>query len=227
MGWFEVGSQAHGDRSHARAERAVHPMCRKRAYALVEGVDAERQLVERLSRGDDSALRELYEVLGRNVFALALQMTRSREDAEEVVQDTFVKVHEHAGRFDPIRGSVRAWVYTIARNLCRMRLRARTSRPEPAIGLEPEDAAPAGRGSRETDHVDRLTVQQAFTSLSDDEASLLQDAFYGGYSHADLAERDGVPLGTVKSRLRRAMLKARDALTSFDGATETAGEGRS
>mgnify|MGYP006300744471 CR=1 FL=1 len=183
-------------------------------------MDAERQLVERMRQGDESALRELYDALGRNVFALALQMVGSREDAEEVVQDTFVKVHEHAARFDQARGSVRAWVYTIARNAGRMRLRARSSRPEPAIGREPEDVVPESGRSSEAARVDRLTVQEAFASMSDDEARLLEDAFYGGYSHADLAERDGVALGTVKSRLRRAMLKARDALS---GAAE---EGR-
>jgi RNA polymerase sigma-70 factor (ECF subfamily) len=195
----------------------MHPTHAGRAYASLKGVDAERQLVERMRRGDDGALRALYDALGRNVFALALQMVGSREDAEEVVQDTFVKVHEHAARFDPGRGSVRAWVYTIARNACRMRLRARSSRPEPAIGREPEDAAPESGRSSEAARVDRLTVQEAFASMSDDEARLLEDAFYGGYSHADLAERDGVALGTVKSRLRRAMLKARDALTGAAG----------
>jgi RNA polymerase sigma-70 factor (ECF subfamily) len=195
----------------------MNPTHAGRAYAFLKGVDAERKLVERMRQGDETALRALYEALGRNVFALALQMVGSREDAEEVVQDTFVKAHEHAARFDPARGSVRAWVYTIARNACRMRLRARSSRPEPAIGREPEDAAPESGRTSEVARVDRLTVQEAFASMSHDEARLLEDAFYGGYSHADLAERDGVALGTVKSRLRRAMLKARDALTGAAG----------
>lgn len=180
-------------------------------------------MIRRLRDGDEAALRDLYEALGRNVFALARRMTGSREDAEEVVQDTFVKVHDKAARFDPVRGSVRAWVYTIARNECRMRLRARASRPRPAGGLDPHapDSTMAS-ASPEEERIDRLTVQQAFASLSREDAQLLEDAFFGGYSHADIAERDAVPLGTVKSRIRRAMIKARASLTPA-GDADTAG----
>lgn len=189
-----------------------------RAYALLEAVDAELTLLRRLRDGDETALRDLYDAIGRNVFALARRMTGSREDAEEVVQDVFVKVHDKAARFDPVRGSVRAWVYTIARNECRMRLRARSSRPQPAGGLDPHaPETTMASAVPETHQVDRLTVQQAFASLSREEAGLLEDAFFGGYSHADIAERDGVPLGTIKSRLRRAMIKARASLTSKAG----------
>ena len=182
-------------------------------------VDAEAQLVRRVRDGDAGALRELYDALGRNVLALAYRMTGSREDAEEVLQDTFVKVHDAAARFDPARGSVRAWIYSIARNDCRMRLRARRSRPMTADGVDvanpgvPLGAHPAGPHGTGAHPVDRMTVQQAFAALSSDEARLLEAAFFGGYSHAELAKADGVPLGTIKSRIRRAMSKARDALS--------------
>lgn len=182
-------------------------------------VDAEAQLVRRVGDGDAGALRELYDALGRNVLALAYRMTGSREDAEEVLQDTFVNVHAAASRFDPARGSVRAWIYSIARNACRMRLRARRSRPmkadsvdvgNPGVPLWADPAGPHGTGAHPTD---RLTVQQAFAALSHDEARLLEASFFGGYSHAEIAEAEGVPMGTIKSRIRRAMLKARDALS--------------
>ncbi len=182
-------------------------------------VDAEAQLVRRVRDGDAAALRELYDALGRNVLALAYRMTGSREDAEEVLQDTFVKVHDAAARFDPARGSVRAWIYSIARNDCRMRLRARRSRPVKADAVDvathgapllADRAGPHGTGAHPTD---RLTVQEAFAALSHDEARLLEASFFGGYSHAEIAEAEGVPLGTIKSRIRRAVLKARDALS--------------
>lgn len=177
-------------------------------------MDAELAILMRLRDGDDAALRDLYGAIGANVFALARRMTGSREDAEEVVQDTFVKVFDNAARFDPVRGSVRAWVYTIARNECRMRLRARGSRPRPAEGLDPHAADSVMASSDPAGGtVNRLTLEQAFEVLAPDEAALLGDAFLGGYSHSEIAERDGVPLGTVKSRIRRAMLKAREALT--------------
>lgn len=190
------------------------------------GVDAEARLMQRVKHGDEAALRDLYEALARNVYALALRMTDSKEDAEEVLQDTFVTAYRTADRFDPRRGSVRAWLYTIARNGCRMRLRAQASRPR-ADGAVAPDRLGSSHGPRGPDGaIDRLTVEQAFATLSDDEARLLEASFFSGLSHAEIAERDGVPLGTVKSRIRRAMLKAREALAgrgaSPDGDEEAA-----
>lgn len=177
------------------------------------GVDAEARLMQRVKHGDEAALRDLYDALARNVYALALRMTDSKEDAEEVLQDTFVTAYRTADRFDPRRGSVRAWLYTIARNGCRMRLRAQASRPRADGAIGPDRLASGAGGPQGPDGaVDRLTVEQAFATLSDAEARLLEAAFFAGLSHAEIAARDGVPLGTVKSRIRRAMLKARDAL---------------
>ena len=175
-------------------------------------VDAELELLTRLGNGDETALRGLYDALSRNVMALALQIVGRREDAEEVLQDTFVTVHRQAARFDASRGSVRAWVYTIARNEARMRLRARSSRPV-ADGADVHDPAfdhgtPSGAGAA----VDRVLVERALEGLAPEDVRLLRDAFYAGFSHSELAEREGTPLGTMKSRLRRALLKARDAL---------------
>lgn len=175
-------------------------------------VDAELDLLERVRDGDEAALRGLYELLSRNVMALAVQIVGRREDAEEVVQDTFVNVHRHAARFDASRGSVRAWVYTIARNEARMRLRAWSSRPV-ADGSDVYDPSFAhGTASPEAAAVDRVMVDRAMDALPPDDARLIHDAFYAGFSHSELAEREGAPLGTLKSRLRRALLKARDVL---------------
>lgn len=107
---------------------------------------------------------------------------------------------------------MRAWVYTIARNEARMRLRARSSRPV-ADGTDVHDPAfdhgtPSGAGAA----VDRVLVDRALEGLAPDDVRLLRDAFYAGFSHSELAEREGTPLGTMKSRLRRALLRARDAL---------------
>lgn len=187
-------------------------------------VEAEGRLMERLARGDDRALDALYEALGRNVFALALRMVGSREDAEEVVQDTFVQVHGHAGRFDGRRGSVRAWIYTIARNQCRMHLRARDSRPRSAPERDPhEDGVRATGPSPAARATERLSIQRAFAHLGAEEARLLEAAFFDGYSHGELADREGTPVGTIKSRLRRAMAKARQALTGPGGTATGAG----
>jgi len=183
---------------------------------------SEAQLMQRVQDGDEEALRSLYDALSGPVFSLAHRMTGSREDAEEVLQDTFASVHDAADRFDPARASVRTWVYAIARNACTSRLRRRGARPTAAEGLDPHAAgAPLAAPATGAHATDRLTVQQAFAALSDEEARLLEAAFYGGFSHAELAEREGVPLGTIKSRIRRALGKAREALR---GGSDTPGE---
>lgn len=138
-------------------------------------------------------------------------MLRSPEDAEEVLQDTFVKLYEHSSRFDPARGSAQAYVYTVARNEARLRLRARRSRPVKAtVGdlsyAHSRLAAPAA------DHATRLTVEKALATLEEGDCELLRASFYRGFSHAELSEQTGLPLGTLKSRIRRALLKLRDLL---------------
>ena len=177
-------------------------------------MDHEAELVVRLRRNDDRALKELYDLLSGNVFALAKQMLWSDEDAEEVVQDTFVNVYEAAARFDPDKGSARAWIYTIARNACKMRLRAKGSRPTKEAGIDlHEPGIPVAAPPQGANHVERLLVQEAFAALEDDEVELLRANFFEGYSHGEIADRTDTPLGTVKSKIRRAMLKVRDALT--------------
>jgi RNA polymerase sigma-70 factor, ECF subfamily len=170
-------------------------------------MDDETTLVIRLSQGDETALQDLYERLSRQVFSLALQMLTNRQDAEEVLQDTFVKLVTHNG-FNPHYGSARAYIYTIARNECLMRLRAKGSRPQLSeidIHESPlEDAA--------KDHDTSLTVQNALAKLESLDARLLKASFYWGYTHDELAQQTGLPLGTVKSRVRRALLKLRDIL---------------
>jgi RNA polymerase sigma-70 factor, ECF subfamily len=174
-------------------------------------MDTEDQLILRLAAGDELALALLYEQLSGHVYGLVLQLVKSREDAEEIVQDTFVKLARTAERFNPDLGSARAYLYTIARNEALMRLRARRSRPVSETSIDLHD--PGSKFSQaEADHDTRIAVAAAFDRLDPSDAALLKAAFYEGFSHGELAESKGIALGTVKSRLRRALLKLRDML---------------
>jgi RNA polymerase sigma-70 factor, ECF subfamily len=170
-------------------------------------MDDEAALVIRLAHGDERALAELYERLSRQVFSLALQLLGSHQDAEEVLQDTFVKLYHHNGYKNEL-GSARAYIYSIARNEALMRLRAKRSRP---IASE-LDFSEHHLEAATKDSDARLLLQHAFKHLDETDAKLLNAAFYQGYSHDELAEQTGLPLGTVKSRIRRALLKLRDVL---------------
>lgn len=175
-------------------------------------MDTETDLILRIRSGDEAALSSLYELLGKNVYAMALQMLRNREDAEEVLQDTFVKLYQTAERFKPDLGSARAYIYTIARNECRMRLRAQRSRPYKATEFDLHDASSLFQAPTESEQETRIILGNALEHLEDEDTQLLKAAFFAGYSHAELAERMGLPLGTVKSRVRRTLLKLRELL---------------
>lgn len=170
--------------------------------------DAEATLLIRLQHGDQGALRELYTQLSGNVYALAIQLLHSHEGAEEVLQDTFLKVYKNARSFEPERGSARAFIYTVARNDCLSRLRAKRSRPakDPDWDLHDPERQPA---AAHTDPVLSVQTEQALLQLEPLDRNLLRASFYEGYSHGELVERFNLPLGTVKSRVRRALLTLR------------------
>lgn len=170
--------------------------------------DAEATLLTRLQHGDQQALRELYTQLSGNVCALAVQLLHSHEEAEEVLQDTFLKIYKNARSFDPERGSARAFIYTVARNDCLSRLRAKRSRPakDNDWDLHDPERQPA---AVQTDPVLSAQTAQALLQLEPLDRDLLKASFYEGYSHSELVERFDLPLGTVKSRVRRALLTLR------------------
>jgi RNA polymerase sigma-70 factor (ECF subfamily) len=162
-------------------------------------------VLRRLTAGDHTALGEVYGRYAGLVNGLALRILRNTAEAEEVVQEVFVQIWRQAVRFEPGRGSVEAWICTIARSRALDRLRRRASRRE-----EPEDVAPGGADTPRT--VEALAVRKALDSLSEDQRKALELAYYEGLTQSEIAERLGEPLGTVKTRIRTAMMRLRDVL---------------
>jgi len=181
---------------------------------------ANEQLLEewiaRVVDSDQTALGLLYESLVGQVYGLALRITRRVPLAEEVVQDTFWQVWRQAPRFDPERGSAKAWVMTIARSRALDSLR----RIEPnEYKLEPETLELIEAPDDDTPLNLLVTVQQgqqlhtALASLDPMSRQLVSLAFFRGLSHEEIAGHTGLPLGTVKSHIRRALLTLRQILT--------------
>lgn len=169
----------------------------------------------RMARGEEEALEALYHTLAPWVFALIHRILKNPEVAKEVLQDTFLRVYQQAWRYDPKRGKPTTFVYAIARNLALSRLRGERRQPLKDPTLDPHDP----EGDRETtwgtereDREDRVRVVQALEDLPPQERLLLEEAFYLGLTHRELAERHGLPLGTVKARIRRALAKLRGKL---------------
>jgi RNA polymerase sigma-70 factor, ECF subfamily len=162
-------------------------------------------LLDRLAAGDHAALGEVYDRYAGLVNGLALRILRNTAEAEEVIQEVFVQIWRQAVRFDPARGSAEAWICTIARTRALDRLRRRTSRRE-----EPDDEIPGASATPRT--VEALAVRKALESLSADQRTALELAYWEGLTQSEIAERLGEPLGTVKTRIRTAMIRLRDVL---------------
>ena len=166
--------------------------------------------MEGLLAGDDDAIRTLYGRFGRPVFSLGMRLLGSREAAEELTQDVFVTAWRKAARFDPARGRLSTWLMTIAHNLAVDRLRRETGARRPTLVLV--DEVPDGPGVSEEEAIEeRDAALRALSSLSEAERRLLSRAYFRGTTAREISEADGVPLGTVKTRLRTAMIKVRRA----------------
>jgi len=166
--------------------------------------------MEGLLAGDEEAIRVLYGRFGRPVYGLGLRLLGTREAAEELTQDVFLTAWRKAARFDPTRGRLSTWLMTIAHNLAVDRLRRDTGVSRPTLVLV--DAVPDGPGTDEEAVVmERDAAVRALASLTDAERRLVARAYFRGLTAREIAEADGLPLGTVKTRLRAAMIKVRRA----------------
>jgi RNA polymerase sigma-70 factor (ECF subfamily) len=176
--------------------------------------DADVPLVGRIAGGDADALGEFYDRWAASVHSAVLAIVRERSDAEDVVEETFWQAWRQASRFDPRRGTVAAWILTIARSRAMDRSRSLVRRRETGVdeaaelaSALPDPAEQAAASER------RSAVAAALLTLPDPQREVIEMAYFGGLSQTEIAACIGQPLGTVKTRARLAMQKLRDRLT--------------
>lgn len=172
--------------------------------------EVDQGLIRAIAGGSPDALARLYDRHAATVFALARRIVSRQEDAEEVVQDVFAQVWRQAARYCDARASVAGWLVMLARTRSIDRLRARQARPDEDRGVEPAPGLPLPSSDPDPETVavsaeNARQVRAACAALPEAQRSLLELAYYEGLSHAEIAERTGVPLGTVKTRIRTAM----------------------
>jgi RNA polymerase sigma-70 factor, ECF subfamily len=176
---------------------------------------SDATLVERLPRDDGGdELRELYRRYSGELFGFACNALGDRDLAEEVVQDVFARAWRHAGDYDPRRASVRTWLYSIARNRVVDARRRAAVRPGVVGGAEPESPAELDRTLEQA--VLRWQVAAALARLSPEHREVIRLAHYGGLTLREIAERKGIPLGTVKSRTSYALRSLRLILDEME-----------
>jgi RNA polymerase sigma-70 factor, ECF subfamily len=181
------------------------------ALRVAEG---DGDLVLRLQRRDPQALAELYDRYGRLVFSLILRVVRDAGIAEDLVQETFIRVWNRVQGFEAGKGSIGPWLLAVARNRAIDYLRSAGGRERNAIDLD-EAIHPALSSDIEQSllNSDRIRrVKAAMDKLSPNQRQAIELAYFEGLSQSEMAERMGQPLGTVKTWVRTALRSLRDEL---------------
>jgi len=180
---------------------------------------ADRAVLVRLADGELDALEELYDRYKTMAYSIAYRITNDSTLAEDVVQDAFLGAWRNAGRYAGARGSVRTWLLSIVHHRAIDAIRRR----RPTVELPDSEAIlpdtltlPDAWGDVEL-RLDREAVQVALTRISDVQREAIELAYFGGLTQTEIAERTGVPLGTVKGRLRLGLQGMRAALLPLDG----------
>jgi RNA polymerase sigma factor (sigma-70 family) len=167
-------------------------------------------LLAGLGSGNPDAAAAFVRRFQSRVYGLALTMLHDRDLADEVAQETFVRAWRHAASYDARRGRVPSWLLTIARNLAIDRARLR-----PLIPVDPDVIASEldlAKHDTVPDIAERERLREALAALPDDQRRALVLTTYAGKTAREISALDGVPVGTVKTRIRAAMLKLRDTL---------------
>jgi RNA polymerase sigma-70 factor (ECF subfamily) len=184
------------------------------------GSDADRTdrvQMDRLARGDLGALDLLYEQYGAMAFSIAYRITGDRSAAEDVVQEAFLGAWRNAARYVDARGSVRTWLLSIVhhRAIDAIRRRRPTVELPDAEATLPDTLTLPDTWADVELRLDRESVRTAIGAISEVQREAIELAYFGGLTQTEIAERTGVPLGTVKGRLRLGLQGMRAALMSL------------
>ena len=185
-------------------------------FAARRANEDRARLVTALSlsaQGDRSAFEALYRATSAKLYGVCLRISRDRNEAEDALQDAFVTIWNKAASFDASRASPITWLATVTRNRAIDRLRAKGNASLAPLDEAGEiaDTAPLAEARLIADGEDRA-LHSCIETLEARDAAFIRAAFLHGATYAELAVRDGQPLGTVKSRIRRALIKLRECL---------------
>lgn len=177
-------------------------------------VPSAEDLLFRISQGDQLAFSEFYDLLAPRVLGLIRRLLVDHAQSEEVTQEVFLEIWQSARRFDPNKGGAKGWVMTMAhrRAIDRIRSAQASRNRDTRIGIRDYEPVYDNVADTVEVRVDHEKVAAAMVRLSDTQRQAVRLAYYGGLSHSEIAEKVGVPIGTVKTRLRDGMIRLRNEL---------------
>jgi RNA polymerase sigma-70 factor (ECF subfamily) len=179
---------------------------------------ADEEVMQLVQRGRANAFELLYDRHGGAAFSLAYRMVGGRTAAEDVVQEAFLSIWRSRLRYEPARGSVRTWVLGIVHNRAIDALRrnvVQERRRADFEGVEEQREAPERTDVEVARRQEATSVRSAIGELPDEQSRVIELAYFGGFSHTEIAEMLGTPVGTVKGRMRLGLEKLSRSLESF------------
>jgi RNA polymerase sigma-70 factor, ECF subfamily len=185
------------------------------AFAKSTSSLADEDLMALVQRGDARAFEAIYDRHASVAFSLAYRIAGNRNVAEDIVQEAFLSVWRSGVRYQPERGNLRSWLLSVVHNRAIDSLRrasVHTRRQVDAEGIEERKAAPELTDVEAVRREEAQTVRSAMERLPQDQLRVVELAYFGGFTHTQIAEMLGEPLGTVKGRMRLALDKMRDGL---------------
>jgi RNA polymerase sigma factor (sigma-70 family) len=181
---------------------------------------SDEALVALVARGEDAGLAELYDRYGRTAYGLALRVVRDPALAEDVVQEAFLSLWRSAGRFVPERARASTWLLTLVHRRAVDLVRREERRRTEPIDAPPEALDPTAEEAPWL-RLERERVQTALAKLPDPQREAIELAYYGGFTQAELADRLGQPLGTIKSRMFAGLARLGELLRETESGWKT------
>lgn len=172
------------------------------------------ELLRASARGDERAFAELYDATSRRLYGLVVRVVRDPAQAEEVAQEAFLEIWRTSARFDPARGSAMSWMMTIAHRKAvdRVRSAEAASRRDQTYDATTQERAYDITAEEVERSLEGQRVRNALESLTETQRGAVQLAYFGGYTHNEVAALLGIPLGTAKTRIRDGLIRLRDTL---------------
>ena len=175
---------------------------------------SEEELIRLVALGDEAAVERLYDAVSSRVFGLVRRVVRDPAQSQEVTQEIFLDIWEQASRFDPARGKAMSWILVIAHRKAVDKVRASqaSSNRDLREGVKNYQESYDDVADTVETQMEAERVQKALETLTAAQQEAISLAYYGGYTHQEVAELLKVPVGTVKTRIRDGMIRMRDRL---------------
>jgi RNA polymerase sigma-70 factor (ECF subfamily) len=182
--------------------------------------DREKQLLKQIADGNAQALSALYDMYHLVLFRQLLGIVKQREEAEDLLQEVFNQIWSKAGSFDPDRGSVYTWMTTMSRNKGLDFLRSKAHKRSQKTDYDPEEFILSGIPASDETPLDQTILSErshllklALQQIPEEQQQVLKIAYFDGYSQSEIADQLGLPLGTIKTRMRQGMIKLESILS--------------